>query len=134
MSKGNGKLPPPPQIEPKYTKVIRIYGDLNRAKTADGIEVYRQKAIYFPSYSIHPIECCPYSVHFIFDDPLAHKPEGYGHWTPMCTCGGLAGIVGASVYTKLMSPTATGELLVCLTHMKTFEKLGHGVHADGVGE
>ena len=120
---------PAPSLSPTYVKV-KILGDLNKAKTADGIDVFRQPSIYFPSYSIYPIVCCPYSAHFIFDDPSKEQ----GHWTPMCTCGGAAGIVGANVYTKLMSPTVTGEMIVCLVHMQTFETTGHGVHADGMPE
>lgn len=118
-----------PVVTPTYVKV-KILGDLNKAKTADGIEVYRQPSIYFPSYSIYPIVCCPYSVHFIFDDPSTKQ----GHYTPMCTCGSPAGIVGTNVYTKLFEPTLTGELIVCLTHMNTFLATGHGCHADGVTE
>jgi len=124
------KLPPIPKIENKYTQVIRVAGDLNRAKTADGKEVVRQDYLYFPEWSPYRIRCCPYSVHFIFDDPV----KEVGHWTPMCTCGGAAGVVGANIYTKLMSPTVTGEMIVCLTHMATFINTGHGFHADGTSE
>ena len=124
------QLPPIPKIENKYTQVIRIHGDLNRAKTADGKEVFRADYLWFPEWGIAPIKCCPYSVHFIFDDPV----KEVGHWTPMCTCGGPAGIVGYGVYTKLMSPTYNGEMIVCLTHMKVFEATGRGIHADGTSE
>ena len=124
------ELPPMPKIENKYTQVIRHHGDLNKAWTADGKEVYRQDTLWFPEWQMYPIKCCPYSVHFIFDDPI----KKVGHWTPMCSCGSPAGIVGYGIYTKLMSPTITGEMIVCLTHMKTFEATGKGIHADGMRE
>jgi hypothetical protein len=128
-------LPPIPKIENKYVTVIRHHGDLNKATTADGFEVYRTDYILFPKWSPFPVKCCPYSVHFIFDDPVAKDPiKGFGHYTPMCSCGSPGAIVGSNVYTKLMSPTYNGEMIICLTHMKTFIEAGIGYHADGVQE
>jgi hypothetical protein len=124
------KLPEQPKIEAKFTKVIRIAGDLKRAKTADGKFVYRTDSIFFPEYSSYPVKCAPYSVHFIFDDPT----KTVGHWSPMCSCGSPAVIIGSNTYTKLMAPTITGDLIVCFTHMATFEQSGHGRHADGMPE
>lgn len=123
-------LPPVPKIENKYTQVVKVLGDLNRAKTADGKEVFRVDSIYFPEYAPYPVKVCPYSLHFIFDDPTTEV----GHWTPMCSCGSPAGIVGADTYTQLMSPTVTGDMIVCLTHMKTYQETGIGIHADGSTE
>jgi len=132
MAKRNKKdvLPEQPKIEAKFTNVIKIVGDLDRATTADGKIVHRVKEIFFPEYASYPVLCAPYSVHFIFDDPTT----GVGHWTPMCSCGSPAVIIGANDYAKLMSPTNTGDLIVCFAHMMTFESSGHGRHADGMPE
>lgn len=116
-----------PRIHP--TKVIRFYGDLKKAETADGYTVYRVDRIFFREHGM--VKCAPYDNHFIFDDPAAHIKGKRGRWTPMCSCGSIAVIAGYNAYRKDASPTSKtdstipGEMIVCYLHANT------GKHADG---
>jgi len=109
-------------------KVIRVYGDLGKAETADGVIVYRKESLWMgKQYGL--VRCAPMDNHFIFEDPNFSKY--IGRWTPMCSCGSPAGVVGYNVYKGDMSPTNRSEsthpgmLIVCLAHAQ----FGH--HADG---
>ena len=112
----------------KFTfAIIKHRGDLNHAETADGYKVHRQKKIWFPGHGY--VMCAPMDNHFIYDDPMAGKI--IGRWTPMCTCGSPAGIVGYNAYKDNATPTnrkessVAGEMLICLHHAQ------FGRHADG---
>lgn len=109
-------------------KIIKIYGDLRRAETADGVTVYRSDTLWMgEEYGM--VKCCPYDNHFIFHDPNFEKYVG--RWTPLCSCGYAAGVVGSNVYKKDGSPTTRlestvpGQMIVCLAHAQW------GRHADG---
>lgn len=111
----------------KFTfAIIKHKGDLNNATTADGKKVHRRKQIFFDG---RMILCAPYDNHFVFDDPMSTKLVG--RWSPMCSCGSPAVIVGYNAYRKDASPstrdesTAPGEMIVCYIHATT----GH--HVDG---
>lgn len=107
--------------------IIKHRGDLTSATTADGEKVYRKDKIYFEGHGF--IKCASYDNHFVFDDPMAQKKKG--RWTPMCSCGSPAVIVGYNAYIKDSSPTTRdessipGELIVCYLHVTT------GKHVDG---
>jgi len=109
-------------------KVIKIVGDLNKANTLDGTTVYRKESLWMGKrWGI--VKCAPYDNHFIFDDPNFSKHKG--RWTPMCSCGSPAGVVGSNVYKNDASPTTRadssnpGMMIVCLHHMQ------FGKHGDG---
>lgn len=113
---------------PKFSfSIIKHKGDLDHAETADGYKVHRQEKIFFKEHGY--VKCAPYDNHFIYDDPMANKI--IGRWTPMCSCGSPAGIIGYNAYKSDASPTTRkessvpGELLVCLAHAQ------YGKHADG---
>jgi hypothetical protein len=113
---------------PKFTfAIIKHRGDLNHAETADGYKVHRKNKIYFSEHGW--IKCAPYDNHFIYDDPMAYKI--IGRWSPMCSCGSPAGIVGYNAYINDATPTnkkestIAGEMLVCLAHAQ------YNRHADG---
>jgi len=113
---------------PKFNfAIIRHKGDLNHATTADGKRVHRQKSLYFEGHGL--ILCAPYDNHFVFDDPMGKKL--IGRWSPMCSCGSPAVIVGYNAYIKDATPTnksessIPGEMIVCYFHATT------GKHADG---
>uniref|UniRef100_A0A6H1ZAI0 Uncharacterized protein n=1 Tax=viral metagenome TaxID=1070528 RepID=A0A6H1ZAI0_9ZZZZ len=120
----------PMPFTPKLAKVIKIYGDLKRAETADGYTVYRQDKLFVKGDGWNRyVRCCPMDNHFIFRDPAFNRVVG--RWEFLCSCGFAAGIVGANVYAKQMSPTSggdgmiAGEMIVCL-HL-----FNYGKHADG---
>lgn len=107
-------------------KVVKHSGDLKEATILDdGTKVYRQERLYFEGHGL--VMCAAYDNHFIFDN----KSKKVGAWTPCCTCGSPAGIVGYDAYRQDASPTTSmestipGEMIVCLTHAQT------GKHADG---
>lgn len=106
-------------------KVIKHVGDLNEATLEDGTKVHRTDRIYFEGHGL--VLCASYDNHFCFD----WKSKKIGAWTPVCTCGSPAGIVGYNAYREDASPTTQeqssipGEMIVCLTHAQT------GRHADG---
>lgn len=107
--------------------IIHHRGDLDTAVTADGVRVYRQDKIWFEGHGL--VKCASYDNHFVFDDPMAKKKKG--RWTPMCSCGSPAVIVGYNAYIKDATPTnrnessIPGELIVCYLHVTS------GRHADG---
>ena len=113
---------------PKFSfSIIHHRGDLDNAETADGYKVHREEILYFPEHGY--VKCAPYSNHFLYDDPMAKKKRG--RWTPMCSCGSPAGIVGYNAYKSDASPTTRkesivpGEMIICLAHAQT------GRHSDG---
>lgn len=108
-------------------KVVRQIGQKNNATIYVGKRKYgvvRQERLYFEGYGL--VMCAPYDNHFIFDNPS----KAYGQWTPVCTCGSPAGIVGSNAYKQDASPTTQeqsstpGALIVCLSHAQT------GKHSD----
>lgn len=115
----------------RLVKIAHFHGDLKTATTADGFTVNRVESIYFPEHGL--VKCAPYDNHFIFDDPGFHKKgiRWKGRWTPMCSCGSPAVIVGYQVYRNDASPTTSaestipGEMIVCYSHAT------YGKHADG---
>ena len=113
---------------PKFNfAIIKHRGDLNHAETVDGYKVHRKEKIYFKEHGY--VKCAPYNNHFLYDDPMANKI--IGRWTPMCSCGSPAAIIGYNAYAGDASPTTRkestvpGELLVCLAHAQ------YGKHSDG---
>lgn len=122
MSKKNGNGIPPIKFA-----IIQHRGDLMSATTADGVKVHRQENIFFEGHGF--IKCASYDNHFVFDDPMSKKIKG--RWTPMCSCGSPAVIVGYNAYIKDATPTnrnessIPGELIVCYMHVMS------GKHADG---
>lgn len=108
-------------------KIVRSVGDLKEAKLWDGTVVKRQDAIWVDGYGL--IRCAPYELHFVYQTPKSHK--GWGLW---CTCGSLAGVVGANAYSKLLSPTDDGKMIVCIRHTTIKNNVGIGTHADGSTE
>lgn len=109
--------------------IIKHFSSPNSAVTADGYTVKRQETLYLDN---RYIKCAPYDTHFVYDDPGVYVKGLKGRWTPMCTCGSMAGIVGYNAYKNDGSPTTKmesmqpGEMIVCLIHAQT------GRHADGV--
>lgn len=109
----------------KVPKVVKHVGDLNEATVDGRVKVHRTDRIYFEGHGL--VKCAPYDNHFVFD----YKSKKIGAWTPVCTCGSPAGIVGYNAYKQDASPTTKdessnpGELIVCLSHAQT------GKHADG---
>lgn len=109
----------------KVPKVVKHVGDLNEATVDGKTKVYRQDRIYFEGHGL--VKCASYDNHFCFD----YKSKKIGAWTPVCTCGSPAGIVGYNAYKQDASPTTSmestnpGEMIVCLSHAQT------GRHADG---
>ena len=106
---------------------VRSLGDLKKATLWDETVVERQDYLYVGGYGM--VKCCPYELHFIYKVPDSH----YG-WGLMCTCGSIAGVVGYKAYSKLMLPTSTGQMIVCLRHNTLKDNEGIGRHADGSTE
>lgn len=112
------------KIAPSFS-IIRKMNSLNSAETLDGITVKRKEKIYIPAWERF-VMCAPYDNHFIYED-ISGKPN---RWAHMCTCGGMAVVVGANVYKKDASPTSgpgimPGEMLICKHHAD------FGKHSDG---
>ena len=119
-------------------KVLKFTGDRKTGTTDTGKLVYRQDKLYMgKEYGwVHTAE---YASHFVFHDPdfnpkTGQWPKGAkysGRWTPLCSCGSFAVIVGAKPYekdrlaTKKEESTTAGQMLVCW-HDATY-----GFHADG---
>jgi hypothetical protein len=106
--------------------IIRQWNSPNQAETMDGHLVEREKHLYFGEPFNRFVLCADYDTHFVYDDPEARKGT-IGRWTPVCTCGSAAGVVGYNAYKQDASPSAgmvTGELVVCLIHAQT------GLHAN----
>jgi hypothetical protein len=107
--------------------VVRVVGDAKKATLIDGTIVERVEHIYVAGYGL--IKCCPYELHFIYELPK-HLPG----WGLMCTCGSIAGVVGYGAYSRLLSPTASGHIIVCVRHTTVKNNDGFGEHADGSHE
>jgi len=101
--------------------IIKHYNSPDEGMTQYGQVVKREDKLWFHGRFI---KCSPYDNHFIYDDKK-------GPWTPMCSCGAMAGIVGYDAYKQDASPSTSkeglipGEMIICLIHGQT----GH--HADG---
>lgn len=107
--------------------VVRTIGDAKIATLIDGTRVERVDSIYVEGYGLVP--CARYELHFVYELPKHMKG-----WSYMCTCGSLGGIVGYAAYSKLVSPTENGLLLVCVRHTTVKQNVGIGEHADGSHE
>lgn len=108
-------------------KIVRSVGDAQRATLWDGTVVHRTDAIWVDGYGL--IKTAPYELHFVYEAPKTHKG-----WGLYCTCGSIAGVVGYGAYSKLLSPTATGHIVVCIRHTTLKNNEGIGRHADGSTE
>jgi len=106
--------------------IIRKFNSPKEAVTADGFTVYRQDKLWIETEGRF-VACAPDDQHFCYIDPS----NKIGRWSPMCTCGSMAGIYGYNAYAKHASPTTRfestvpGELVVCIHYIE------HGKHADG---
>ncbi len=98
--------------------IIRFHGQPNKAKTAFGLEVYRQEKLWSPEHNRF-VSCAPYSDHFIFEVPAKYKDT----IAFQCTCGSFAVVTGLSGYEHDASPQ--GLMWVCYNHAS------FGVHAYG---
>lgn len=107
----------------KSNHIVRSVGDAKRATLTDGTVVERQESLYLEGYGL--VQCAPYELHFIYQ--LPKHMIGY---SPMCTCGSIAGVVGYDVYSKLSAPTFNGLIIVCIRHMTLKKNEGIGKHAD----
>ncbi len=103
-------------LKPKFN-IIRYRGQLNKATTLDGYDVYRQEKIFVKELKRF-VPCAPYEEHFIYEEPSG-KP---GRSSYMCTCGSAAIIAGLSGYENQASPS--GFMFLCLLHAT------HGRHSD----
>ena len=106
--------------QPAY-KVVRNLGDLQRATTWDGVVVERKEFLWVEAYGL--IKTCPYELHFVYET------SSYG-WGLYCTCGSIAGVAGTKAYSKILTPTGTGLMVVCVRHSSTKNNVGIGRHAD----
>lgn len=100
--------------------IVHHRGSPNEATTLSGDKVFRTEKIFFLEMARF-VACAPYDNHFVYDNPSKKS----GMWTPMCTCGSPAVIVGYNAYKQDASPSENGEMIVCLSHAQT------GKHADG---
>jgi len=107
-------------------KIVRNQGDLMSATLPDGTVIKRQEYL-FDGQKL--VKTAPYELHFIYAAPETRKG-----WGLYCTCGSIAGTVGLTAYSKLASPTSTGEMIVCIRHTSTKNNVGIGQHADGSTE
>lgn len=107
-------------------KIVRNQGDLQKATLWDGTVVERQEYLFDGT---ELVKTCPYELHFIYATPKSHKG-----WGLYCTCGSIAGTVGLNAYSKLISPTSTGKMIVCIRHTTLKQNEGIGRHADGSTE
>lgn len=119
-------------------KVLKFTGDRKSGTTDTGKTVYRKDKLYMGK-EYGTVMAAQYGSHFIFHDPDFNPVTGQwpvgakfaGRWTPLCSCGSFAVIVGTNQYKGDMSPTTkedsttAGQLLVCW-HDATY-----GFHADG---
>lgn len=123
-----GNTPPPSSpLLGKRTTVVRVAGQAKKATLFDNTIVHRKEIVEFPMGELRKrVRIAPYYNHFTYVVP--NHIQG---WMLMCTCGGMAGIVGFRQYKQNASPTSggddlvPGELLVCLWHTE------NGVHQDG---
>lgn len=115
------------KADAKAPKIVRSVGDAKRATLVDGTVVEREEYLFIEGYGL--VQCAPYELHFIYQ--LPKHMIGY---TPMCTCGSIAGVVGYAAYSKLASPTDTGMIIVCIRHATLKQNEGIGRHADNSTE
>lgn len=121
---GNTSLPDSPLIG-KRTTVIRVAGIPQKATLFDGTVVHRREIVEFWMGEVWKrVKAAPYDNHFCY-----LTPDHILGWTLMCTCGGMAGVVGYDQYKGQASPSTggliSGELLVCLNHTENQR------HVDG---
>jgi hypothetical protein len=124
-------------------KVVRFTGDRKSAVLSDGKAVYRQEKLWMgKDYKF--VHCADFGSHFIYHDPDFNSKTGnwptnndgstpkkyLGRWTPICTCGSPAAVIGSDDYKKWASPTnniestTPGQLLMCIS------LLNYGHHMD----
>ena len=119
-------------------KLIRHVGDRKSGELEDHRTVHREERIWMGrEYGM--VRTADYGNHFIFSDPdfdpkTGEWPRGrqyIGRFTPLCSCGSMAVVVGAAVYREDASPTGNmdstnpGMMLVCWFHSQ------YGQHVDG---
>ena len=107
----------------KVIKVVRVLGIPKKATLFDGTIVHRADDDYINVYlgeGLKRVKCAEYDNHFCYC-----TPKHIIGWSPMCTCGGMAGVVGYDAYKKDASPTDSGMMVVCQSHAQT------GKHWDG---
>lgn len=107
--------------------IVRNIGDAQHATLPDETTVERQEYLFVDGYGL--VKCAPYELHFIYALPPRFKG-----WGLYCTCGSIAGVVGFGAYSKLASPTSSGQMIVCLHHTSTKNNDTWGEHADGSHE
>lgn len=100
--------------------IVHHLNSPNEAVTLSGDVVHREEKIFFLELKRF-VMCAPYDNHFVYANPSKKS----GMWSPMCSCGSPAVIVGYNAYRQDSSRTDSGELIVCLTHAQTNR------HADG---
>lgn len=107
----------------KSLTVVRVAGIPKKATLFDGTVVSRADDDYiwvFLGDSLKKIKGAEYDNHFCYS-----TPQHIIGWSPMCTCGGMAGVVGYDAYKQDASATDSGMMVVCQSHVNT------GKHADG---
>lgn len=109
-------------VKPKF-QLIRVAGQLNQGRTADGITVYRQEKLWVEGGGDQGrfVMCSPDDIHFVFIDPRWKKVPG--RWFAYCSCGSIAVITGSKAYREYSSPTTggstKGEMLICKQFLDT---------------
>lgn len=124
--------------------IVRFTGDKKSAVTSTGKTVYRSENLWMgKDYKF--VHCANFGSHFIYHDPDFNSrtgnwpmnsdgssPKKYlGRWTPLCTCGSPAAVIGSDDYAQWASPTnksestSPGQMLMCIS------LLNYGVHMDG---
>lgn len=111
----------------KSPNIVRSVGDAKRATLVDGTVVERQDLLYMEGYGF--LKCINTELHFVYK-----LPEHMLGYSPMCTCGSVAGVVGYEAYSKLASPTDSGMIIACIRLLTTKNNTGIGEHADGSHE
>ena len=103
----------------KAASVIHQYGEPVKARTLEGLEVFREERIFIKSHGMMH-SCLQYDNHFVYDDPSTTRTAGS---TLMCTCGAAAAVIGYQHYKQYAS--YMGEAVACLHYTQ------YGKHADG---
>ena len=83
--------------------IIRQRGEPNEVTTIWGWKAFRQEKLFAPDPYNTLIPCLHYDNHFLYEIPLElsmKNPKLYGDKIPsfVCTCGGVAGVVGPGAY------------------------------------
>ena len=125
-------------------KVVSHSGDRQSGKLEDGRTVRREKKLWIgKNYGM--VKCADYSSHFLYHDPDFNQNTGdwptdkqgrpikkfVGRFTPMCSCGSFAVIVGANVYGGDASPTNKSDSSVAGTMVVCWHHSTYGAHTDG---